>query len=884
MRIKSFFSREAFGPVIEKEPEGPDCPSCKLYLSARSPKMKWSGEGKLNCLIIAEAPGEEEDNLGKQLRGTIGRNFSLRLKKRGLNLDRDFFLTNAINCRPMDNKGNNRKPIAKEIQCCKPLVDKYIKEINPDYIWLLGDAAVNSYFTNRFKTRMVNRWRNLCIPDRKHNAWVMPMYHPSWAVRKVSDPAVKAFYERDLDDAVNWLRTLKPITDDTFPDEKQYVTRLTDFDSIASLLRSTLTDKPNIFFDYETTSLKPYKPENRIASISFSPDYDRAYAFPYQYRDMWSKDQFREIKKLWMNILKDPNIGLKAQNLQFEDMWSRGIVGVEPRGWQWCTMVTSHVLDARKNYTGLKFQVFIRFGLDGYDKAIQPYLIPLPGQELNRVMEADLDDLLMYNGLDSLFGQRLWELQYKQLDTQAGLRRANHFFRESTITLSKIHANGITVDEDYYNRVDKEIDEDLKRLEDALWASKENQKFRRKYNRDIDLNSGDDMRLLFSILDLNITKKTATELVSVDAEVMEGINTPFTRNLLLYRKKSKVKSTYFGQFLRESYNGKMHANFSLHKPRSYRSSSDHPNFQNIPFRDEEAKRLCRSGIIPSPGNQLLEVDYGSMEVRIGACYTKDQTLIKYINSPGTDLHHDSAADIFHLNTHQNTKSIRFYAKNQWVFPQFYGSYYKTCAGNLWQTAQDESTAEGQKLRDHLFEVGICKNRDRAYDEFELHCKEVEDGFWGRFRGWKKWQDNMLKFYTNYGYVELMHGFRRGGFLARNKIFNTPIQGTAFHCLMWTLNRMCDEWEQDRWLSKVIGQIHDSIVIDTHPSETEYILRRIKQIGTEDIRKSHDWIIVPLVIEAELTPINGSWYSKEEIDSKGYGMSSKQLLTQREISW
>ena len=69
----------------------------------------------------------------------------------------------------------------------------------------------------------------------------------------------------------------------------------------------------------------------------------------------------------------------------------------------------------------------------------------------------------------------------------------------------------------------------------------------------------------------------------------------------------------------------------------------------------------------------------------------------------------------------------------------------------------------------------------------------------------------------------------------------------------------------RWVSKIIGQIHDSIVIDLFPPERDEILEAVRKIGTKDIRERFSWIIVPLQIDAEITPIDGSWYEKKEIN-------------------
>ena len=50
------------------------------------------------------------------------------------------------------------------------------------------------------------------------------------------------------------------------------------------------------------------------------------------------------------------------------------------------------------------------------------------------------------------------------------------------------------------------------------------------------------------------------------------------------RKLKKVRDTYLDAFLREQVDGYLHPFFSLHTVKTFRSSSERINFQNIPKR------------------------------------------------------------------------------------------------------------------------------------------------------------------------------------------------------------------------------------------------------------------------------------------------------------
>jgi hypothetical protein len=96
--MTGFFSssemEDLFGTKVKISRDGPDCLNCGLYKKIKSPKMKWTGQGLLKCLVVAEAPGEDEDQnwrmLGyrepTQLIGKVGQFKRDKLKRHGLDL------------------------------------------------------------------------------------------------------------------------------------------------------------------------------------------------------------------------------------------------------------------------------------------------------------------------------------------------------------------------------------------------------------------------------------------------------------------------------------------------------------------------------------------------------------------------------------------------------------------------------------------------------------------------------------------------------------------------------------------------------------------------------------------------------------------------------
>ena len=110
-----------------------------------------------------------------------------------------------------------------------------------------------------------------------------------------------------------------------------------------------------------------------------------------------------------------------------------------------------------------------------------------------------------------------------------------------------------------------------------------------------------------------------------------------------------------------------------------------------------------------------------------------------------------------------------------------------------------------------------------------------------------------------GYVEMPWGFKRRGFLGRNQIFNSPVQGAAFLCLLWSIIEINKIKTKERWKSSIIGQIHDSILFDIFPEEKDYMIKTCNQIMIENIMKSNLWIKTPFITEWKFSEIDGSWY-------------------------
>lgn len=399
MKIPGFFTKEE--TKIKSLRRG--CASCGLIKGCLTPRMKPSGEGKQKWLVIAEAPGEEEDSKGTQLIGKAGKLWSSKLVRYGVSSKRDFRRTNAIRCRPP----KNRAPKPHEIASCRHHIWKEVKKNPPKAVFLLGAVAIEAWWGDRLSDSIgpIGKWRGVRIPDRDHQCWVFHLFHPSYVLRSEHyNPGIEITFDLDLRTALATANDpLPPLLLQPAITENDRVQILDDPKSALRWLRK-IPPGALLTVDWETTGLKPWNKGHDILCAGFSLDGKEAVAIPLEH----PKVRIEVAKQLDRR-----DIYLCAHHIQFEDMWSRKILGNNPKHWVWDTMLAAHLLDNRTGITGAKWQAFIRYGIIDYDKEIDPWKKSKEGTNgFNQLRERmkhpeDRRKVLTYAGLDALFESRM---------------------------------------------------------------------------------------------------------------------------------------------------------------------------------------------------------------------------------------------------------------------------------------------------------------------------------------------------------------------------------------------------------------------------------------------------------------------------------------------
>jgi len=444
-------------------------------------------------------------------------------------------------------------------------------------------------------------------------------------------------------------------------------------------------------------------------------------------------------------------------------------------------------------------------------------------------------------------------------------KQAMKLLMNGTIAMAKMEDAGMRIDEELLDKSIKETETTVLDLENEIKATKEFKLWTNKYGDKTKLTAKNQFGdVIFNLLGQKRNKYLSN--IANDEEAFEHVNLPFVKLYMKYDKLKRALKTNLLGYKAEIQDGYIHPSFSLNIAESYRSACSNPNLQNVPVRMKDISKIIRSIFIPRKDHIFIESDYSAQEVRVSACYHKDPAFIKYILGSG-DMHTDMAKEIYMLDE-APTKETRYAAKNMFVFPQFYGSFYAQCAPNLWDAMGklNLTTLNNVKMKDHLRRKGIkllgsCDfKQPPKKGTFEYHIKEVERHFWeDKFPVYDQFKRDWWDEYLREGGVNTLTGFKMEGVFRRNQILCDMIQGSSFHCLLWSIIQIQKIMEKRKMRSKIICQVHDSILGDVHKDEKDDYMELVHDVTTNQVQEHYKWIIVPLSIEFEIAEKN--WFEK-----------------------
>ncbi len=171
---KSFDKNIRFSDLVES---AASCSLCPRLSSKNKVLSQTNGSIDSKVLFIAEAPGRlGADRTGVPLAGDqTGRNFESLLGNIGWDR-KNIFITNAILCNPLDEKGNNGSPKRIEVHNCSAYLSMVVKIVDPAVVVTLGGVALAAL--NEISKHSMTLKTHLCTPTNWYDRIVFPLYHP----------------------------------------------------------------------------------------------------------------------------------------------------------------------------------------------------------------------------------------------------------------------------------------------------------------------------------------------------------------------------------------------------------------------------------------------------------------------------------------------------------------------------------------------------------------------------------------------------------------------------------------------------------------------------------------------------------------------------------
>ena len=151
---------------------------CALKVSAKNLAFA-DGNPEGRVMLVGEAPGADEDRIGKPFMGRSGQLLDRMLAAIGLDRSQ-VYVANIVPWRPP----GNRTPTPQEIAICKPFIARQIELAGPEFLLCLGGPATQNLLGVKdgiLRTR--GRWFPYRTEDGREIR-ALPTLHPAYLLRQ----------------------------------------------------------------------------------------------------------------------------------------------------------------------------------------------------------------------------------------------------------------------------------------------------------------------------------------------------------------------------------------------------------------------------------------------------------------------------------------------------------------------------------------------------------------------------------------------------------------------------------------------------------------------------------------------------------------------------
>ena len=568
-----------------------------------------------------------------------------------------------------------------------------------------------------------------------------------------------------------------------------------------------------VAFDYETAPDEPYRIEekaaldpqkNHMTGCSFSvKEYTGIYV-PVAHK-VGENIELTSFLQFLRAFLTDKRIVKVAHNIAFESAIScqQNIV-IQPPVYD---TICAAQMTLKSNYA---FRKLADSGLKKLAEELCHESLPTFSDVTNGRHFDELDaqdaETIRYGCADSDFALRLYHIFNSWFDRFLPKHRylVEEIESPAAVYLGLMKYNGVPVNADLMKVRQQESRQQMERIRNEIAMC----------IGDVPIGANCSTKAfkeyLYQTLQLPVMKVTASNREAADDATMILLkewcdaNRPELSPLFIlvqeYRKWSKIKSTYIDGYLKylNSATGRIHPDFFALSTETGRMNCRNPNLQNCPRKSNDP--IGVRNFIQAPENHLiLSLDFSQIELRVGAFYCRDKTMMETYQNGG-DIHAATTAVIFGCtyaeaqNKHRpEYKEQRTIAKNV-NFGTFYGLFPKGLQSTL------------------KFKAGV----EKSIPECEEIIRNLKAGY-PALTGWQN-ETKMIakqKLYTEtwLGRRRYLPNIRSDNWglqsFAERCALNTPIQGTAADILKLAIVRILEGLPSRPWLRPIL-QIHDEL--------------------------------------------------------------------------
>ncbi|MBC7472031.1 MAG: hypothetical protein H7196_02075 [candidate division SR1 bacterium] len=371
-----------------------------------------------------------------------------------------------------------------------------------------------------------------------------------------------------------------------------------------------------------------------------------------------------------------------------------------------------------------------------------------------------------------------------------------------TYILAKVELNGVFINQRALIDIQTELSENIITLEISILDL---------LKTDLNINSTKQLGQALIQKGYKLGKKGKSGNISTDRAILETLleddEIGLIKQILEHRTYIKLHSGFVKPILDllDKQTSRIHTTFDQTIVPTGRISSNSPNLQNIPIKNDIYGKKIRACFTAESGNLFVGADYSQAELRFLAHFTQDETLLEIFKS-GQDVHIRTAAEIFEVAITEVTKSQRRVGKTL----NFALLYQQGTFGTAKQLGITVKEAQG--LIDRYF-ARFTKVKPFIEDTL---FKAANDGYVETYSGRRRYFTNLKS--SNYFLKTL----------DQRAAFNAVLQGSNADIIKLAMLGLENRFKQEGVNYKLVLQVHDELVIEVFKNDAEMAKKILKE--------------------------------------------------------